>query len=202
MKKTLAIAAATIAAALILAGCSTGSGGSMPGMNHETGSATGTASATSQDHNAADVTFAQMMIPHHAQAIEMSDKMLTKGGIPAPVTALAGRIKEAQGPEIEKMSGWLQSWNEPTQMPAHTMPGHGMSGMMGDEDMKNLETAQGREAAKLFLTQMIAHHQGAVEMARTAATNGKNPDAINLGKDIVKAQEAEIKEMQDLLATL
>ena len=81
--------------------------------------------------------------------------------------------------------------------------GHGMGdGMMGDDDLKSLDAAQGTEAAKLFLTGMIAHHQGAVMMAKTEMSQGKNPDAIKLSNDIVTSQEAEIKEMQDLLATL
>jgi uncharacterized protein (DUF305 family) len=77
-----------------------------------------------------------------------------------------------------------------------------MSGMMGDEDMARLDAAQGTEAAKLFLTQMVAHHEGAVMMAKIETTDGKNPDAVQLSKDIVSSQEAEIQEMRDLLATL
>lgn len=64
-----------------------------------------------------------MMVPHHAQAVEMSDLMLTKEGIPAAVTGLATRIKAAQGPEIEKMTGWLKSWNQPTEMPSGLVAG-------------------------------------------------------------------------------
>lgn len=209
MKKTLTISAAAIAAAITLAGCSAGtdsggSGTSMPGMDHgssamPSGSATTTASAEFHD---ADTMFAQMMIPHHAQAVEMSDIVLNKEGIPAPVTDLATKIKAAQAPEIEKMTGWLESWGQPTEMPTGTGPGHSMSGMMGEEDMAKLEAAQGVEAAKLFLTQMIAHHEGAVEMAKTETTDGKNVDAVQLSKDIVSSQEAEIQEMKDLLATL
>jgi len=96
------------------------------------------------------------------------------------------------------MTGWLQSWNESATMGA----GHSMDGMMGDDDLKQLEAAHGTEAAKLFLTQMIAHHEGAVMMAKTETSQGKNADAIKLSKDIVSAQEAEIKEMKDLLASL
>lgn len=150
------------------------------------------------DHNAADVMFAKAMIPHHAQAVDMSDTMLKKKDIPASVTALAARIKAAQGPEIETMTAWLNGWNEPVQLPS----GHSMTGMMGDEDIKKLDAAQGTEAARLFLNQMIAHHEGAITMARTENTAGKNADAVNLSKAIVKAQEAEIQEMRDLLAAL
>ena len=202
-KKFLPLSATAVAAALALAGCASGSGGSMPGMNHGGTGASPTLPVTggttaAADHNAADTMFAQMMIPHHAQAVEMSDMMLKKKDIPASVTALATRIKAAQGPEIEKMTGWLKSWGEPVTMSG----GHSMEGMMGDQDMTKLEAAQGNEAAKLFLTQMIAHHQGAVKMARTEIADGKNPDAVSLSKTIVADQEAEIQQMQRLLATL
>jgi uncharacterized protein (DUF305 family) len=204
-KKLLSLSATAIAAAIVLAGCGTGggsgsSGTSMPGMDHGGSSSSApstSAPAAATDHNAADVTFAQMMIPHHAQAVEMSDMILMKQDIPAEVTDLATKIKAAQGPEIETMTGWLKSWNEPT-MPS----GHSMEGMVGEEDMKKLEAAQGTEAAKLFLSQMVAHHEGAVTMAKTEGTAGKNADAVSLSKAIVTAQEAEIQEMQKLLGTL
>jgi len=199
-KKLLPVAATAVAAAIALAGCSGTpgtSGTSMPGMDHGMMGSSSPA-ATVTDHNAADVMFSQMMIPHHSQAIEMGDMILKKQGIPAEVTALATRIKAAQGPEIEKMKGWLKDWNQSRQMPS----GHGMDGMMGDDDMAKLEAAQGKEAAKLFLTQMINHHEGAITMAKTESASGRNADAIQLGKDIIGAQEAEIKEMRKLLSTI
>ena len=212
MKKTLTISAAAIAAAIALAGCSAGSDAgssatSMPGMNHGSSampstSAPATSAAASADFNDADTTFAQMMIPHHTQAVAMSDIILKKEGIPAAVTDLATKIKAAQAPEIEKMTGWLQSWGQPTEMPTDMPSAHSMEGMMGEDDMAKLEAAQGTEAAKLFLTQMIAHHEGAVMMAKNETTDGKNTDAVQLSKDIVSSQEAEIQEMKDLLATL
>ncbi len=213
MKKTLTVSAAAIAAAIALAGCAAGTEAgspatsSMPGMNQgssamPSGSAPATSAAASAEFNDADTMFAQMMIPHHTQAVAMSETMLKKDGIPAPVSELATKIKAAQGPEIEKMTGWLESWGQPTAMPTTMPSGHGMSGMMGEEDMAKLEAAQGTEAAKLFLTQMIAHHEGAIMMARTETTDGKNADAVQLSKDIVAAQEAEIQEMRQLLAGL
>lgn len=205
-KKFLSLSATAVAAALALAGCSTGSSGSssssatsgssVPGMDQ--GSGMMSSSAPAAEHNAADTMFAQGMIPHHEQAVEMSEMMLQAKDIPASVTDLAMRIKAAQAPEIETMTGWLKSWNESATMGA----GHTMDGMMGGDDLKELEAVQGTEAARLFLKQMIAHHEGAVVMAKTETTQGKNADAIKLSKDIVTAQEAEIKEMQQLLATL
>lgn len=196
---------AAIASLIALAGCATNSGSdSMPGMDHGGSGASAHPSANSSDagHNAADTMFARMMIPHHAQAVEMSDAMLAKAGIPPAVTALAVKIKEAQAPEIAKMTVWLKSWNEDVTMPSDGHGGHGMDGMLSDAELQKLNDAQGVEAAKLFLTQMIAHHEGAVSMAKTEISQGKNPEAVQLGKDIVTAQEAEIREMQDLLAGL
>lgn len=207
--KFLTLSATAIAGALALAGCSTGSpapsatssspassASSMPGMGP--GMMSSSAPAVATEHNEADTIFAQRMIPHHEQAVEMSEMMLRKKDIPASVTDLAARIKAAQSPEIETMTGWLTTWNESPTMGA----GHNKDGMMGEGDIRQLEAAQGTAAAKLFLTQMIAHHQGAVVMAKTEMSQGKNAEAIQLSKNIVTSQEAEIKEMQDLLATL
>ncbi|HEX9226454.1 MAG TPA: DUF305 domain-containing protein [Arthrobacter sp.] len=207
--KFLTLSATAIAGALALAGCSTGtpapsatssspasSADSMPGMGPGMMSSSAPAAAT--EHNDADTMFAQGMIPHHEQAVEMSEMMLQKKDIPASVTDLAARIKAAQAPEIETMTGWLKIWNEPATMSS----GHSMDGMMGEGDLKQLESAQGTAAARLFLTQMVTHHQGAIMMAQTEISQGKNADAIKLSRDIATAQEAEIKEMRDLLATL
>ena len=198
MKKTLTVSALGIAAALALAGCAGNSGSTptstMPGMGSGGMGMSSSSAPATADHNAADTMFTQGMIPHHTQAVEMSDMMLKKQGMDAPITALATRIKAAQAPEIEQMTGWLKTWNEPTQMAG----GHGMGG----DDLKKLDAAQGTEAAKLFLAQMIAHHEGAVMMAKTEISQGKYPDAIQLSKSIVTSQEAEIQEMKALLAGL
>lgn len=209
-KKILPLSATAIAAALALAGCSTGttgssatpssvsSGNTMPGMDHGGSGMMSSSAPATAEHNAADTMFTQGMIPHHEQAVEMSEMMLQKKDIPTTVTDLATRIKAAQAPEIETMTGWLQSWNEPATMGS----GHSMDGMMGEDDLKKLEAAQGTEAAKLFLTQMIAHHEGAIMMAKTETSQGQNAEAISLSKAIVAAQETEIQEMQALLAKL
>ncbi|MFF2316541.1 DUF305 domain-containing protein [Arthrobacter sp. NPDC058097] len=212
-KKFLTLSTAALAAAITLAGCGggSGSGTTTTGMDHGSASATasasarsGSASASAAAHNSADTMFAQMMIPHHAQAVEMSDVILKKQNVPAKVTALAEKIKAAQAPEIETMTGWLKSWNEPTEAPGgHDMSSHGaMGGMMSADDMKKLDAAQGTQAAKLFLTQMIAHHQGAIMMANVEKDGGQNPDAVALAGNISTAQQKEIQEMKDLLAAL
>ena len=202
LKKFLVLSTTALAAVVALAGCSTGADENMQGMDHSSTATSATADtqapATNAQHNAADTMFAQMMIPHHVQAVEMSDIMLEKSDLDPKIAELAQDIKAAQAPEIQKMTDWLTGWSEPTAMAGD----HGMDGMMTDADLDKLKSAQGTDASKLFLTQMIAHHEGAVKMAETEVTGGQNTDAIALAKDIVSSQEAEIQDMRDLLATL
>jgi uncharacterized protein (DUF305 family) len=164
-------------------------------------------------HNAADVMFAQHMIPHHQQAVEMSDMLLGKQGIDRRVTDLATQIKAAQAPEIQQMQGWLTAWGNPAMPPmSSTDMGHGgmpgmsgmpaMQGMMSDADMTALRNAQGVEAAKLYLTQMIAHHEGAITMAQNEIKDGQYPDAIKMSHAIVTTQQQEIDTMRAILGTL
>ena len=203
-RQFLAIAAAALATLATLTACS--------GSSTEAGTSPAgtTTSAAAQPHNQADVMFANHMIPHHEQAIEMSNVVLGKQGIDPRVVTLANQIKAAQGPEIEQMQSWLSRWGQPTMpMPSGSMmPGHdmgdmpGMSGMMSAEDMAALQNAQGVEASKLFLTQMIAHHQGAITMAQDEIESGQYPPAIAMSQSIVTSQQKEIDEMQAILASL
>ncbi|WP_255770683.1 DUF305 domain-containing protein [Pseudarthrobacter sulfonivorans] len=201
------VIAAALTASLGLAGCaaeSTPAGGiTMPGMHGaSSGPMSGMMPDADDDHNQADIMFAQMMIPHHAQAVEMSDIMLAKQDIPADVTTLATKIKAAQAPEIELMTGWLKAWNQPTGMTGSTVPGHSMGGMVDADGINKLKSAQGTDAVRLFLQQMIGHHDGAIDMAQQEIRTGKYPATIQLCRDIVTSQGAEIKEMKALLAGL
>lgn len=204
MKKTITISAAAVASVITLAGCSSGGGnGGASGMpdtsssgSSTTTSATAASSPAAADgHSAADTSFAQVMLPHHKQAVAMSNVILEKQGIDPRVSDLATRIKAEQTPEIDKLTGWLKDWNEPAAMGGSM----DMSGMMSAADMKKLDAAQGTDATKLFLNQMVMHHEGAVAMAKTEQDQGKNPDAVILAKSIIASQESEIKEMKNLL---
>src|SRR3954470_15163788 len=175
-------------------------------MSHTSAPARASAGATTtpagEAHNDADVMFAQHMIPHHQQAIEMSDTLLAKQGVDPRVTDLANQIKAAQGPEIQPMQGWLTQWGTPAMPPmaGHDMPA--MQGMMSGADMTALKDAEAAEAAKLFLTQMVAHHEGAITMAQKEIKDGQYPAAIELANAIVTAQQREIDTMKGILATL
>ena len=165
------------------------------------GSSTTEAAGQSAQHSEADVMFAQMMMPHHQQAIEMSAIILAKDGVPDDVTARADEIKAAQGPEIEQLTTWLEQWGEPTQ-PQDMDGGHDMSemeGMLSDEDLQQLSDAPGPEAAELFLNQMIAHHEGAVSMAEDEIANGIYQLAIDLAQTIIDTQQQEIDTMRQML---
>ena len=153
----------------------------------------------SADHNDADVEFAQAMIPHHEQAVEMAQLAETRASS-EDVKDLAGRIEAAQSPEIEAMTGWLAEWGEDVE-PMGGMD-HDSSGMMTDAEMMELEAASGADFDRQFLEMMVAHHMGAIEMAETEIADGQFTDALALAEAIKSAQEAEIAEMETLLEQL
>lgn len=191
--------AAPLALAVLLAGCAGGGSGSgsMPGMDHGSPAPSGSATAVSM----ADQMFVTMMIPHHQQAIEMAEVVLAKDEVDPRVVDLAERIKAAQGPEIALMQGWLEDWGIPYDADASDGMGHG-DGMMSQDDMAALEAADGATASRLFLEQMIVHHEGAVEMADVALAQAKDPDVLALAQQVVDDQTAEIAEMKELLTNL
>jgi len=247
MQRSRTLMAGVAAAAMLV----TGTACSNSGTDQETSSPSAAASSSAPtlgaedgnaaDHNAADVKFVHHMIPHHQQAIEMSDMILAKGGIDPQVSELATQIKAAQGPEIEQLQEWLTQWGMPTmamtpgmgmpgmEMPGMDMPGSeappapgtsvmpsqsmmpGMSGMppmeemmgmMSPADMDALNNAEGVAASKLFLTQMIAHHEGAITMSDNEIKKGRFPAAISMAESIVASQQKEIDTMNQILSSL
>ena len=160
--------------------------------------------------NSADVTFAQDMIPHHRQATEMA-QLAAERTRNTDVLGLADHVIAAQQPEIDTMSGWLTSWDK--EVPADSsgmgeMEGmdHGssssdMPGMMSEEDMSSLEAASGAAFDRQFLTMMIDHHEGAIEMASQEEVDGRFDQAVELAKKIQADQTAEISTMQKLLSS-
>jgi uncharacterized protein (DUF305 family) len=190
------LAGATLTIALLLAAC--GDHDAMPGMQHDSGTtAAGSASPGAAAFNDADVMFAQMMIPHHRQAVQMA-ALADARAADAEVKTLAGQIKTAQDPEINTMTGWLSSWGRP----APAMSGMDMPGMMSDADMNKLKAATGKDFDKQFCTMMTAHHQGAITMAQDEISNGSNAGAKALAQQIVTAQHAEIGTMNKILTRL
>ncbi|MEU8108229.1 DUF305 domain-containing protein [Nonomuraea muscovyensis] len=206
VQRIMSAAAAGAGALVLLTACggggdSTTSGHAMPTTGGVAATPTGTQPEAS--FNDADVMFAQMMIPHHQQAVEMAELAETRASDPE-VTELAAKIKAAQDPEIRTMQGWLKEWGKPVPADTDGTHGmdHGMPGMMSGEDMKMLEEAKGATFDKRFTQMMIAHHKGAIEMARTEQAEGVNAEAKELAKTIESAQQDEIEQMQKILDRL
>lgn len=144
------------------------------------------------------------MIPHHAQALVMADMALDNSSNDQ-VVGLAGRIKAAQQPEIDQMKGWLEAWGEPVEAGSG---GHGMSGMggdamgagmMSDDEMGQMGGMRGTSFDQMWLTMMIRHHEGAIEMAEKHQTEGQSIEALALSRAIITVQQAEIAEMRTML---
>jgi uncharacterized protein (DUF305 family) len=201
-----ALTATAVTAALVLAACGNDSGSGHSSASSAAG-ADADADATTGAHNAQDVSFAQGMIPHHQQALQMA-KLAADRASSAEVKDLASRIEKAQDPEIKTMSGWLKSWGKDvpsSDSSMESMPGmddsahSGMPGMMDSTHMDKLEKASGKDFDTVFLTMMIDHHKGAVEMATTEKNKGKYEPATSMADNIITAQTAEIAEMNKLL---
>ena len=162
-----------------------------------------------QAWNHSDVAFVQMMIPHHAQALEMS-RLAQRRAADDGVRAMAERIRGAQGPEIVAMAAWLDARGmevpkagEDADDYDHGVHGHvDMAGMLTAEQMEELEAARGKRFDRLFLQGMIAHHRGAVEMAEATAAEGADVQVLEMSADVSAGQMAEIDRMEQLLRRL
>lgn len=190
--RIVAVAAGLAVGVLVLAGCAgttvNDGGGHMDGTSTQQGIA-------------AEAMFAQMMIPHHEQAVVMADYAATRAQDPQ-IQALAQEIKAAQQPEIDLMASWLDEWGVPRMMGADAMTlhgGHGMSGMLTDEQLDELADSQGDAFDLLFAEYMIEHHLGAIDMARDVLASGSDSRVLELAREIIVTQEMEILRLQAFL---
>ncbi len=142
--------------------------------------------------------FAEMMIPHHQQAIDMSQIALERSDSEA-VKDLAQRIIDGQTPEIELMSTWISQSEAGGMMSGMGMPG--MGGMASDEEIADLATLTSPEFDRQFLTLMIEHHEGALHMVHMI-DDSRVDEVAQLAEDIVRVQTEEIEEMNAILKGL
>lgn len=173
---------------------------------------------TPAEANAADVRFAQMMIPHHAQALEMGELAPSAGGS-EQIRTLADRIVSAQRPEILTLAGWLDELGEraPTReqiesgdlpMPHdhgsgdHGQDGAAMMGMATEQQMDALRRAKGDDFDVLFLQLMVRHHEGALDMISDVLTEGSDQQLGKLAAGMASDQGSEIDRMNQLLARM
>ncbi|WP_434594111.1 DUF305 domain-containing protein [Streptomyces sp. A5-4] len=207
--RRLAAVGIVAAGALLLSAC--GSDDDMNGMDQGSKSASPTASQEAGANpapgafNDADVIFAQGMIPHHQQAVEMA-QLADGRASDAEVKTLAGAIEKAQDPEIKTMQSWLKAWDKPgaadESMPGMDHGSGGMDGMMSEKDMKDLTASKGTDFDKKFAQMMIEHHTGAITMAEGEQKNGSNATAKKLAGEIVKTQTAEVGQLNKILDRL
>ncbi|USX44777.1 DUF305 domain-containing protein [Dietzia kunjamensis] len=227
-RTTLLVSAAVTASALALTACAGGGDDTATatdpaGTSADASAEPGTnappepgadAPTDEGERSAADVMFVRMMIPHHEQAIEMSDIILAKSDIPADITALAEKIKAEQAPEIDQMTAWLDQWGQPPG-PRDGHRGHGgggmpvmgndmsmMDGMLSADELQQLFDAEGTDAARLYLEQMIAHHEGAIDMAQGEVSDGTYQPTVALARSIIDTQQQEIARMREMLAAM
>ena len=158
-------------------------------------------SATATSHSSTlknlgmnEIMFAQGMIPHHQQAIDMSN-MAMKNGASPEVKKLAKEIIAAQGKEITQLKYWLTATKSSMTM-GHDM---GMGGMLTKKDPIALKKLKGSKFDAAFLKAMIAHHEGALEMV-SILDHTKNSEAKKIAIDIQAGQSGEITLMKKLLA--
>jgi uncharacterized protein (DUF305 family) len=200
MNRNVKIVGTLAIAGLALTGCSLSIGDHddakpLPGMSNMM------SNTTEAGLNHADVMFLQGMIPHHQQAIDMS-KVVPAHSKNADVIALAAKIQAAQQPEIDEMNKWLTDAGQSGSMGGMDMGDMGGMGMMSDSEMTDLEAANGSAFDKLFLTGMIAHHEGAVHMAKAIIANGQDSRVRELATNILTGQTAEIEQMKAMLTAL
>ncbi|GAC1408206.1 MAG: hypothetical protein NVS4B6_21620 [Mycobacterium sp.] len=156
------------------------------------------ADTQSAKHNAADVTFAQKMIPHHQQALAMS-AMVPSHTTNDDVIVMAKHIAADQQAQIDTLQGWLRAWGQPTPPTHMDHGGMAMDGMVDDATMAQLPTLKGAAFDDLWLRSMIQHHQGAVAMAEPETTQGENAMAVQMAKNIIDWQQLEIGRMNAIL---
>lgn len=146
--------------------------------------------ADSSSFNRADIMFMNMMIIHHDQAIEMAELAENRTDN-ENILELSGNISKAQRSENEQMAEWLRQLGY--QRPVR---GHRMAGMASNEEMERLENSTGSEFDLLFSKLMIEHHRGGIQMAQNFIQSGRNPELIELEREMVEAQTQEIQLMQ------
>lgn len=193
---------AVLLASLALGSCGT-SPAALAGSGATNTAPTAIGTPAKEPVNAADVSFATMMIAQHTQSMAMVDLAL-KRAADAKVKALAPKIKAGEVPELARMSGWFTSVGSPVPAAGHDMSMPGMEahpeGVMSAKEMTDLGKATGSGFDRMWLQLMIRHHKGAVSMARTELTKGSSPDGKQVARSIIDRQSAEIATMTSILA--
>jgi uncharacterized protein (DUF305 family) len=154
------------------------------------------------DYTAADVAFMQGMIGHHAQALRMTAMATTHGANPS-LSLLCKRITNSQQDEIATMRSWLQDRHQAVPDTANPHPMM-MPGMLTADQLQQLDQARDATFDRLFLTFMIQHHTGALQMVQdlfATPGSGQASEVFRYASDVDADQRAEIDRMQQMLNT-
>ncbi len=157
----------------------------------------GSSSSSNPNYTGADIMFLQMMIPHHQQAIDISNLAMKASSDPE-LLELAKIIARDQAAEIKQMKGWLKDAGASEDM-GHSMDG--MGGMLNDDELAALSAATGKEFDALWLKGMTEHHDGAIHMTQMIE-DAQNVDIKAFGTKVIKDQSEQIAQMKKMLARL
>ena len=152
---------------------------------------------SAEDYNDTDVHFLGMMVPHHQQAIEMSDVLLASDVEDPQVRDLAQRIKDGQEAENEQMRAWADEWGIQEDMKLHSH--HVANGMFMPEDLEAFSKLKGEELRVTFLEWMHHHHKDVIAMTQGEVDNGSYGPLREMGKEMIEVQTAEMGEMEEIL---
>ncbi len=184
----LALSSAVLAISLLSNNKDQDHSNMMNGMHH---------SSAGKVLSSSDAMFLQMMIPHHEQAVIMSD-LAIKISTNKELLTLAAQIKSAQNPEIVQMKKWLAD-DGLGEDPGHSMDG--MGGMLSEDELTDLSNSTGKNFDKKFISGMIEHHLGALDMVRMIE-DSKVAELRSFADSITKTQSAEIDLMRKLLTKI
>lgn len=195
VKKYL-LGACAIAVVGLLSACETGVGGTASPVS-DAPAESASDGAERSEHNAGDIRFAQQLLPHHEQAVVISE-LAVERSTDQEVTALAQRIHGARGPEMKQLMALLQGWGEPVAPPDHGDVGHGDFGLLTEEELQHLGQVSGSEFDREWLRLMIEHHEGAVEIAEIELRDGADSLAKLFAQNVVDSQTGELAELRAL----
>ena len=157
----------------------------------------GSSSSSNANYTGADIMFLQMMIPHHQQAIDISN-LAMKVSSDSELLELAKIIARDQAAEIKQMKVWLKDSGASEDM-GHSMDG--MGGMLNDDELTALSAATGKEFDTLWLKGMTEHHDGAIHMTQMIE-DAQNADIKAFGTKVIKDQSEQIAQMKKMMARL
>ncbi|WP_203858134.1 DUF305 domain-containing protein [Plantactinospora mayteni] len=149
-------------------------------------------------HNAADIRFVSMMVPHHEQALQMAALVPDRAGSTG-VIAVADRIRAAQQPEVEVLRGWLRDRGLDSLLGGTGHDHPGMHGMQSPEAITTLTATTGTDFDRMFVEMLSAHHQGAIAMAQEVLANGLDQQIRELARNIAFEQAVEVNRMREVL---